>query len=83
MSWGGGGFKGEENFNQNNNNGAIHTLSQISKYVMETDSEGEWEDLFITAREYILVITTLKEMGHSQLSIPMQVDNPTSDGIMD
>ena len=51
--------------------------------MMETDSEVEWEDLFITAREYILVITTLKEMGHSQLSIPMQVDNPTSDGIMD
>ena len=49
---------------------------------MASASKAECAAVFINAREDIVVITTLEEMAHPQPSTPIQVDNATSDGII-
>ena len=68
---------GAQSFNQNDNNGAILTISQIIKNVMAPASEEECEALFMNPREAILVRNTLEEIGHTQPTTKMQVENST------
>ena len=46
----GGGGLGAQNFNQNDNNGAILAITQIIKNLMASASEAECEALFINYR---------------------------------
>ena len=45
---GGHFFKGDQEFNQSYNNGAVITISQLHKHLMTSASEAEWESLFLS-----------------------------------
>ena len=49
-----------QNFNQNDNNRAILTISQIIKNIMASASEAKCAALFINTRVVIVVRTTLR-----------------------
>ena len=52
-------FLGVQNFNKNDNNEDILTISQIIKNVMVSASDAECADLFINDSEVVVVRTTL------------------------
>ena len=64
------------------NNGAIHTTCEIIKNVMSGAPEAEFVDTFIKYKSAVPLHITLEEMGHPQLPTPVQIDNSTTEGIM-
>ena len=63
-------------------NGAIHTTCEIIKNVMSAASEAERGATFINCKATIPLRITLEEMGHAQPPTPVQIDNSTTEGIM-
>jgi hypothetical protein len=63
-------------------NGSILTLSAILRMVVASAAEAEVGALFLNAKEGVNIRNILKEMGHPQLSTPMQTDNTTAHVIL-
>ena len=79
---GGHFFLGSKNHNDTSkNNGAIHTTCEIIKNVMSTASEAECGATFINCKAAVPLHIALEEMGHTQPSTPVQIDNSTTEGI--
>ena len=55
---GGNLFLGSQNFDPNDSNGAILTVSKIIKNVMASASKNDYAALFINARKAIVLQTT-------------------------
>ena len=64
------------------NNGAIHNVAEIIKAVMSSVAEAELGALYINARTGVEIRNILEEMGHMQPRTPIQMDNLTSEGII-
>jgi hypothetical protein len=65
-----------------NNNGAILNTSQIIRAVMSSTAEAELRALFINAKHAVSMRHTLKELGHPQPRMPIQMDNKTASGLL-
>ena len=65
------------------NNGAILNIAQIIKAAMSSAAEAELRGLFINAKEAVHFRNILIEMGNPQPPTPMQIDNSTSNGVID
>jgi len=63
-------------------NGPVHTLSHIMKFVMASAAESELAALYHTAREMIPLRNALDEMGWPQPQSPVQTDNSTAAGFI-
>ena len=59
-------------------NGPIHVIAEILRNVMGSSAEAEIGASHTNGQEAIPIRTALKEMGHPQQRIPMQVDNTTA-----
>ena len=59
------------------NNGNIHTLCHTIKTVMSSAAESEIGATFINSKDTLPIRMNLEELGHTQPSTPMQVDNTT------
>ena len=57
------------------NNGAVHSVAQISKAIMSSAAEAEIGAMYINAREAVPIRKTLIKMGHPQPPTPLQTDN--------
>ena len=80
---GGHFFLGPNNHNNTReNNGAIHTTCEIIKNIMSAASEAECGATFINCKAAVPLHITLEEMGHKQTPNPVQIDNSTTEGIM-
>ena len=64
------------------NNGVVMNLSQIIKAVMLSAAEAELGALFINCKLAGLARKTLKELGHPQPKTPIQMDNLTTNGML-
>ena len=64
------------------NNGDVHTVTQIIKTVMSSAAEAELGALYINCREAIPVRHLLEAMGQRQPPTPMQTDNYTVLGVV-
>ena len=74
---------GSNNHNDTSeNNGAIHTTCEIIKNFMSVASEAECGATFINCKAAVPLPITLEEMGHAQPPTPVQIDNSTTEGIM-
>ena len=71
-----------ENVQYPSNNGAILNIAEIIKAVMSSASEAECGALYINACKAVKEHTILQEMGQTQPSTPMQMDNSTAEGII-
>ena len=81
----GGNLSLSEKFNptpQTTHNGAMLVVAAILKNVTDSAAEAELGGLFINAKEGEVLRTSLEEMGHPQVPIPMQTDNSTASGII-
>ena len=63
-------------------NGPIHVISKIIKFVTSSAAEAEIGASFIAAQESLPIITCLKQLGHKQPPVPIQVDNTTAVGFV-
>ena len=63
-------------------NGPVHTLSHIMKFVMAAAVEAELTALYHTAQEMIPLQNALDEMGWPQPQWPVQTDNSTATGFI-
>ena len=63
-------------------NGAIHTTCEILKNVMSAASEAECGATFINCKAAVPLRITLEEMVQEQPPTPVQIDNSTTEGIM-
>jgi hypothetical protein len=61
-------------------NGPIHTMCKIIDVVVGSAAEAEIGAGYLNGQDAVPIITTLRELGHPQPPIPIQVDNPTSEG---
>jgi hypothetical protein len=61
-------------------NGAILIVSKVLKHVMSSAAEAEIGAVFIDAKEWAVLRTTLEELGHKQPLTPMETDNTTATG---
>jgi hypothetical protein len=61
--------------NKEINNGAILTLSSITKHVMSSASKAELAALYYGCKLAVSICKTLKEMGHPQLKHTMITTN--------
>ena len=80
-----GHFFLSEKFNptsQTKHNGEILVVVAILKNVMASASEAELGGMFINAKEWEVLRTSLKEMVHPQGSTLMQTNNSTACGII-
>ena len=64
------------------NNGAVHTVSQIIRTVMSSAAEVELGAIYINCREAIPTRHLLEAMGHHQPPTPMQTENSTALGVI-
>ena len=64
------------------NNGATLNMNKIIKAVMSSATEAKMGSLYINACNAVEIRQILKEMGHSQLPTPMQMDNLTAEDII-
>ena len=64
------------------NNGAIVTLSNIIKHVMDSASESEVEAVFYNCKAAISLRSALHEMGHQQPKTPTITDNKSAEGLI-
>ena len=64
------------------NNWAISTNATILKNVMSSTAEAEIGALYLNAREAVYLRQLLVEMGHSQPSTPIQMDNTTTERLV-
>ncbi len=64
------------------NNGAIHNVTEIIKGVMSSAAEAELGAMYINARKAVEKQIILEEIGHKQPATPVQVDNFTTEGII-
>jgi hypothetical protein len=64
------------------NNRAIHNVAKIIKGVMSSAAEAELGAMYINARKAVEIRIILEEMGHKQPATPIQVDNSTTEGII-
>jgi hypothetical protein len=62
-------------------NGAIHTISSITRNVMASATEAELSAVFHNARDCVPLRLALAEMGHPQAATPIQTDNACAAGI--
>ena len=63
-------------------NGAVLSICQIIDAVISSAQDTETGTCFINAKRAVPLRTTLDEMGHQQETTPIQVDNKTSEGII-
>ena len=63
------------------NNGAILNIAHIIEHVMSSATEAKIAALYIVAREAVYIHIVLKEMGHTQLSTPLQTDNAMAEAV--
>src|SRR6056300_678158 len=63
-------------------NGAVLTIAQIIKFVMDSASEAELGALYMTAKEMVPMRNTLEEMGWPQPRSPIQTDNSAAAGVV-
>ena len=63
------------------NNGAMHTVTQIIKTIMSSAAEAEIEALYINCRKATPAQHLLEAMGHCQPPTPIQTDNSTVLGV--
>ena len=63
-------------------NGPVHTMSQIIKFVMASAAEAELGALYLTARQMVPLRAALEEMGWKQPPSPVQTDNNTASGFV-
>ena len=63
-------------------NGAIHIVSSIMKAVLASATEAKLGALVYNAKDGVMLQTTLTEMGHPQLTTPIQTDNACAAGIV-
>ena len=61
-------------------NGPIHSISRIMSNVMGFASKAEIGSTYINGQEAVPIRTLLRELGHPQPTMPIQVDNSTADG---
>jgi hypothetical protein len=61
--------------------GAVLSIAQIIKFVMDSAAKSELAALFVTAREMIPHRQTLIAMGWPQPKSPIQTDNSTTAGV--
>ena len=59
-------------------NGPIFILAKVIKAVMSSAAESEVGGLYLNAREAIILIYTLEELGHIQDPVPIKTDNSTA-----
>ena len=64
------------------NNGAVHTVSQIIKTIMSSAAEAELGALYINCREAFRERHLLEGIGHRQPPTPMQTVNSTALGVV-
>ena len=57
------------------NNGAVHFIATIIHRVMSSVSKAEVEALFVHSKEGIIIINSLKELGHPQPAPTLQTDD--------
>jgi hypothetical protein len=62
-------------------NGAFFTLCLILHFVVASTAEAKLGALFLNCKQATIFCLTLKEMGHSQPSIPINCNNSTAVGI--
>ena len=63
-------------------NGAFHITCTILKLVAASAVEAKLGALFLNAQEAKVMRICLKELGHPQLPIPINIDNTTTVGII-
>ena len=64
------------------NNGAMHTVTQIIKTVMSSAAEAEIGALFINCCKATPAWHLIEAMGHCQPPTPIQTDNSTALGVV-
>jgi hypothetical protein len=64
------------------NNGAVHNFAEIIKGVMSSAAKAELGAMYINACKAVEERIILEEMGHNQPATPFQVDNSTTEGII-
>ena len=64
------------------NNGAIHITCEIIKKVISEASEAECRSTFINCKANIPLRIKLEEMVHPQPPTPVQIENFTTEGII-
>ena len=64
------------------NNGTIHNIAKFIWAVMSSAAEAKLGAIFINAKQAVAIRATLTEMGHPQLSTPIQMDNSTTMGVI-
>jgi hypothetical protein len=56
-------------------------MAHVIKHVMTSATEAELAAVYIMAPEAVYIRIILEEMGHQQLPIPLQTDNPMADAV--
>jgi hypothetical protein len=64
------------------NNGAVLNIAHIIKNVTSLATEAELAGLYIMAREAVYIRIILEELGHKQLTTPLQTDNAMGDTVI-
>ncbi len=64
------------------NNVAVLNMLQIIRALMSSAAEAELGALFINAKTAVSMQRTLKEMGHLQMPIPIQINNLTARALL-
>jgi hypothetical protein len=62
-------------------NDAFHTLCLILPFVVASAAEAELGALFLNCQEEMIFKSTIEDLGHPQLKIPVHCDNSTAVGI--
>jgi hypothetical protein len=64
------------------NNGSVLNIAHIIKNVMSLATKAELAGLYIMARKVVYIRIILKELGHKQLSTPLQTNNAMADAVI-
>ena len=78
----GGHFYFKDKTDRESNNGAMLTLSKISKHVMSSASEAGTAALFLNCKAVIPLRIALEEMGHPQTKTLVITDNSSAAGLI-
>ena len=65
------------------NNGAVLNIAHTIEHVMTSATKDELAALYIMMREAVYICIILKEMGHKQPLMPLQIDNTMADVVID
>ena len=64
------------------NNGEVHVGSTIVRNVMSSVDKSEIVALYLNAKDDVVVLNTLKEMGHLHPEAPLQTENSIAEVIV-